>query len=420
MLRQIQFLACLVLVVLGGGPDAAAQVYSPPTGGWTYIFTGEAAAGGADFTALDGTWNHANGSDEWDESDIGGGSPGGVSGGLTDGSTTYIRMQDTGDPRDYGFADPGSNRKYYFGHDITAEGASDTILDEGVTLSFRTRIATGDPLDEAHPDGGSATVPWPTAGDGYGIHDGGKSSFSIHQNAGGTISFALANETDGEAGSVLRMNSLNGTAPSAAVDTGEGTANILSISDATDWHEFWITIQSGGAGTHQVRVFNDGGGVPTVFDVTAGDGNDFTGIRYIATGLGSTGQAGAIDVDFFAWKAGLFDPGTSVAAGDFNADGVINNADFIILSNNLAEHLDGADVGFEQGDFDFDGDVDLDDFGQFKAAFPGAVGQGAAIPEPATAASAISVALVAGVAAARRRGHLLARRRLHSGSVQSS
>jgi hypothetical protein len=375
---------------------ASGQVYQPPTGGWTYIYDGGLASGGADFTALDGTWNHANGSDEWDESEIGSGAPGGVTGGLTEGGTTFVRMQDTGDPRDHSFPDPGSNRKYYFGHDITAEGATDTVLDEGVTLSFRTRIATGDPLDDVHPDGGGAITPWPTAGDGYAIHDGGKSSFSIHQNAGGTISFALANETDGEAGSVLRMNSLNGTAASADVDTGEGTANIFSISDATAWHEFWITIQAGGTGTHQVRVFSDGSGVPSVFDVTAGNGNDFTGISYIATGLGSTGQTGAIDVDFFAWRDGIFDPGTSVAPGDFNEDGVVNNADYVILSDNLAGHLDGP-VGFEQGDIDFDGDVDLDDFGQFKELFPGALGQAQGVPEPASLALVIGAIIAAAI-----------------------
>ena len=40
-----------------------------------------------------------------------------------------IRIQDTGDPRNYGFTDP-SNRKLYFGHNITADGGSFDRLEQ--------------------------------------------------------------------------------------------------------------------------------------------------------------------------------------------------------------------------------------------------------------------------------------------------
>ena len=100
---------------------------------------------------------------------------------LTEGSTDYARFQDTGDPRDYGFSDPGSNRKVFFGHDITSEGASDSVLDDGVTISFRARVATGSLLDEAKPDGGGGSLPWPSGGDGYVTHNAGKGNFGIGQ-----------------------------------------------------------------------------------------------------------------------------------------------------------------------------------------------------------------------------------------------
>jgi hypothetical protein len=48
--------------------------------------------------------------------------------------------------------------------------------------------------------------------------------------------------------------------------------------------------------------------VPNVFDVTAGNGSDFTGVSYIAMGIGSTGQAGAFDVDFYGWAPGVAAP----------------------------------------------------------------------------------------------------------------
>jgi hypothetical protein len=75
--------------------------------------------------------------------------------------------------------------------------------------------------------------------------------------------------------------------------------------------------------------------------------------------------------------------------GDFNSDGMINEQDFLILSNNLAAHLDGGPIGRAQGDMNFDGRVDLDDFGAFKANYPGAFSQANAIPEPASIALAL-------------------------------
>lgn len=286
----LAFLVAISSQVLGQG-------YSAPAGGWTYTLDGSNAAGGAGFTALDGSWSHDNGSDAWDESAIGAGSAGGVS--SMDG---FLRIQDTGDPRDYGMPDPGSNRKIYLGHDITAEGAAANILDAGVTLSFRTRLATTAPLDDARPDGGAGVVPWPAGGDGYVIHDGGKGNFSIKQANGGVVSFSL-----GDDGAGLLMNGLNGNAITGDVNTGQGTANALA-ANLTDWNEFWVTIQGGGAGTHLVDIYANGSLTPSSFEVTAGGGNDFGDIGYIAMGAGSTGNSGAFDVDFFSWAPGATAP----------------------------------------------------------------------------------------------------------------
>ena len=40
----------------------------------------------------------------------------------------------------------------YVGHNLSEDGASDTIMDDGVTLNFRTRIPTTGPLDMLHLD----------------------------------------------------------------------------------------------------------------------------------------------------------------------------------------------------------------------------------------------------------------------------
>ena len=306
-----RIVALITLLTLCSGAAVAGIVYPDPAGGWTYIYTGDAAiAGPADnFDSLDGTWDHDNSSDQWDGSGIGTGRPGGAS--SIDG---YLRIQDTGDPRDHAQGDPGSNRKIMFGHSVTndAPTAAATILDDGVTINFRARISTGAPLDDVHPDGGGATTPWPAGGDGYVIHDGGKDSFSFRQSSGDKIiSFALVLASDDAAISAdgLTMNNLNGTSPSGDVDTGEGgTTNLLQL-DPTQWHEFWITIQAdtSGGGTHRVSIYLDGDSSPVEFHVTAGGGNDYDD-SYIGMGCGSTGQSGAIDIDFFGYKPGIIIP----------------------------------------------------------------------------------------------------------------
>jgi hypothetical protein len=303
-MKKILFVMSALMLVCGAAQAGIA--YPDPAGGWTYVYTGDAAAAGADYLALDGTWSHDNGSDAWDESVIGAGRPGGAS--AIDG---YLRLQDTGDPRQHGPGDP-SNRKLYFGHSITNDigAAGDAILD-GVTLSFRARVATSGPLDDLNPADGSAIAPWPAGGDGYVVHDGGKGNFSVRQMTDDkNISFGLALATDDDElpGAGLVMNKLNGNSPTGDVDLqGDepGTVNILEL-DPTAWHEFWITIQpdGSGTGTHLVTVSMDGSLVENLFSVTAGTGNDFDD-SYIGIGVGATPQSGAVDIDFFAYAPGV-------------------------------------------------------------------------------------------------------------------
>jgi len=322
-------IAFILMFILSTGWVKAGVEFGDPDGGWTYVYTGDAGNPGADFTALDGTWSHDNGSDSWDESQIGSGLPGGVNV-LTDDGVTFVRLQETGDPRDHGESDP-SNRKIFFGHQLIDEidqAVADEILTlHGITISFRARLSTTPPLDDVHPDAGGAVTLWPAGGDGYVNHDGGKGSFGVHQEAGGDqmISFNLsvASDDDELPANGLTMNKLNGLAPSGDVDIqGDepGTLNILEMEDMTVWHEFWITIEpdTSGGGTHKVLVYVDGSSTPSEFHVTSGTGGDFTE-SYISLGLGATPQAGAVDVDFMAYKEGIVTP---VASNPFLARAV--------------------------------------------------------------------------------------------------
>jgi hypothetical protein len=315
---------------------AQSIAYPVPVGGWDYAYLGSGAtygsgwiggytAGGTPvFDSLDATWNRGQDSDAWDGSGLGGtygigNLPGGVEVGIEVG-TTYLRIQDPGDPRNatLGWTDP-SNRKIYFGHDLSAQGFGNTFLNSGVTLTFRARVPTTGVLDTLWTRNNTTPVAYPAGGDGYVTFGQGKGMFTLgnDSNGGGAIGFSLATASDYAGGSGLLMNELNGTTINNNVDTGEGgVGNLFPIEDANIWHEFWIIIQSGGAGTHQVSVYMDGSLTPSVFDVTAGNETDYgsvgVSLAWLGMGLGLTGApgagSGAVDVDFVAVKQGVIIP----------------------------------------------------------------------------------------------------------------
>ncbi len=290
----------LALALMAGTAQAATPVY----------FGGGSADPGADtssdndenhalWDALGGGWDHINGSDEWDGSGIGAGNPGGVSA-LMDGSTDYIRIQDTGDPRDYGFSEP-SNRKVWLAHQI------DFGLD-GAHLEFRTRIATGDPLDMAHPDGGGGIQLWPAGGIGAPVDNNGKGHFGIADaSVNGSIAFSLAKQGElaNYAGyeniqsDVLLVNEYNPALPDDGSNTGEsGTPSYVLVDDATAWHDFVIDIAALGGTEYRVSISVDGG-VANILDVTAGEGVEYENVNVIHMGSAGTGLLTAYDVDYF-------------------------------------------------------------------------------------------------------------------------
>ncbi|MCP5525639.1 MAG: hypothetical protein H7A47_02375 [Verrucomicrobiales bacterium] len=332
----------------------AAEAFPNPAGGWTYLYTGDQLQTGE--PAFDGTWTHDNGSDAFGEDEIGGvldpvnnpdNNPGGANL-LTEGNTQYLRIQDTGDPRDYDGAtaawDDPSNRKIYFGHYLSQDlQEADTlaILDNGVTLTFRARIPTaakaGGPLDPLHRDGqntagdypDNGVVPYPEGGDGYLTSDGAKGNFVIRQigdgtaeHPGGAVALSLTVPTDtpggnpnsGQAGfSGLTMNERNGSTPNGNVDFGEGSGENNFALDPTDWHEFWIAIRKTrdpvkADATHDVFVWRDGTLIATSHKVTAGDGSDLNAGSFIATGGSATPQNFAIDIDWYGYKQGFVLP----------------------------------------------------------------------------------------------------------------
>jgi hypothetical protein len=103
---------------------------------------------------------------------------------------------------------------------------------------------------------------------------------------------------------------------------------------------------------------------------------------------------------------GTFSPPISgTPTGDFNLDTVVDMLDFGILRDHMAAEYDGP-VTYADGDIDVDGDVDLADFRQFKALFPGAVAAAEGVPEPSGLVLVLSA--LAGIAASVRRHGLWA------------
>lgn len=369
-MKTIAHLLVLALSVFVAVSVQAGVAFPDPAGGWTYIFNGDKdtyGGPGSGFTSLDGTWSFENGSSQWDGSKIGGvlgpdNAPGGVMS-LTESNVTFLRIQDPGNPTGYGYSDP-SNRKIYFGHNITEEKASDTIIDDGVTLSFRARLPTTPPIDELYPDGQAANgpQPYPASGDGGLDNNSGKGGFVIYQNAGGEIAFSLTTTNDTSGGDPtgtkagfagLTMNALNGNQVTANVDFGQGTVTNQIPLDPRQWHEFWIVLRKDAAntGTHEAFIFVDGNPNGYSFKMTAGNGSDYTGLSYLAMGSPQTSQSSAQDVDFFAYKIGaVFPPGVTLQVGSASANAygvsitVSDSGPSVADTNSIVLKLDGAAV----------------------------------------------------------------------------
>lgn len=405
--------------------------------------------------ALDGTWLHDQG-DKWDGSAPGdplsdptvsasppvsltgkqGTSPGGA-GSFTEGSTNYIRIQDAGNPEPHGWiqglSDPSltyptnpappnepinTNRRVFFGHDITQDGPLDTELimtTTGVTLSFRARIPVSGPLDDVYletdgddEDTAPDVIPWfEDAPNGRGMPmTNGRGMFNIVQNAPDNtdtmVSFSMVTSTDilqfcdGSSGSLctgtgsggLIMNNLNGDSPSNLIDSeSSGTLNILEFGDAdlNEWNEFWITLENNGAqrGNIQVSVYVNGSTTPDVFQVTlAAERNSVYEKEdnpYLEFGISDNGGFGSFDLDFISYQLGVIAPVTAPEPdADFDNDGDVDGIDFMILQRGL-----GVGTMNSQGDANSDGMVNEVDFELWQQAYGSTAPlQAATVPEP--------------------------------------
>ncbi|HEY2953072.1 MAG TPA: immunoglobulin domain-containing protein, partial [Verrucomicrobiae bacterium] len=250
-------------------------VYAPPNGGWTYLYDGSWTTvtngtnigGPKPAVTLDGQWSANNGSCEWagDARGTNNGPLGGIS--TNNGILTIEDINLT--------TGSNNNRKIYFTRDFSRDTATTNagrIFDQGITLTFRTRLTQ----PGVFPASDNPTNSLP---DGYGIFSDGKANFNVRQRgADSIIGFSLvrSNEPDNTIAFTapgLTMNSLRGNVPSGNgfVNSGAsaGSNQVLAL-DPNQFHEFWITIQTnrtGGPGTHTVDIYRDGSLLPTTFNL---------------------------------------------------------------------------------------------------------------------------------------------------------
>ena len=119
----------------------------------------------------------------------------------------------------------------------------------------------------------------------------------------------------------------------------------------------------------------------------------------VAGYITADGGAGTLQFNFNGSQTAIT---SGVLLGDFNDDMTVDGLDADILRTHLNAHLDGS-VAYGDGDIDFDGDVDLEDFAQLKAILqnPLATALATGVPEPSSVV--LSLSALAGIAALARR-----------------
>ncbi len=367
---------------------------------------------------------------------LGPAAPGGA-GAFTEGSTTFLRIQDPGDPAIYGWPDKysqldptkpkqeGGNKKIEFEHEMSRDASfsgRQDILDFGVTVSFRARIATAvtGPLDMYYDEDGAGPFPWPTDGIGYPISGSGRGMVMIQQigaQGPSRLSFSLLDTNSindfgvptSTTGLVMNNRAL-GTGTPGSPDTNETDAQRLNVAEIpnaemTDWHEFWITVKALSApvdgNTHEVNVYMDGSLTPETFQVILGAENEAGNGSFLGMGLTSGSRHGAVDIDFLAYKEGVFAPTLGGLAGDFNSDGKVDAADYVLwrdnngTSNALAN--DGG-LGTPIGQAHYD--LWRSHFGESSGSGSGV--SLAAVPEPTSAILLLFACAMVGVLGRRR------------------
>jgi hypothetical protein len=368
---------CDLTVTFSYLPELAR--YNPPTGGWDYELK-FSAAGKPQYNAtagekgnLDGQWIRSAGRDQWDGSgpfEVGpapeGPAPGGIDivsrpgVGACGTSTTVLRLLDPGDPGAVSTAFPTAfnapnNSRIFLAYDLGF--TSENLLATGITFAARLRTS---PVSEVP----AYMAPNAVSGDGGTIHNGTGHVGVYYRSAGGTgtnVSAAFALESSSSGGNV---------------EFSASTVTDVDSAGIQDFISIWMTVRAGtAADTYDVNVYMNGSLIPSA-DVGGtgialqGSNVDFGAnvMNYLAIGSNDTGQDAMIDIEYVAYKRGIWSPSVTPCGsgepnfkrGDGDANGTVNITDAISVLNFL--FLGGiAPPCMDAADTDNNGAVNITD-----------------------------------------------------------
>jgi hypothetical protein len=360
---------CDKAFILGYTPEIGK--YDPPAGGWDYVLK-LSTAGPVEYNPnvgetgnLDGRWIRAIDRDFWDGSAPEGGPPAaGAPGGIDvvtrpgvgpcgSGDINVLRIQDPGDPNfpiGTAFPDPfpePNNSRIFLGLDL---GATDrNLLKSGITFNARLRTSPNAP---AYMNAN------PASGDGAPLHLG-TGHVGVYYRAPGTLP---AEGATASAAFALQSGNNGGDV--------QFSANPMTDIDAAGIKSFmnlWMTVRGGASlDTYDVNIYLNGSTTPAnevsgqgvaLQAGTADFGPDV--INFLAIGSNSTVDDLEIEVDYVAYKIGVFPPsaiscgpgggGPRFHRGDSDDNGQLQLTDavrilgFLFLGGQSPTCLDAAD-----------------------------------------------------------------------------
>ena len=322
---KFHLVVAIIMIATGFSKD-----YLPPSGGWDYLFEGDAAASSAT-AALDGTWDHNNNSDHWDGTAPGSGHPGGIAVVPVAGEpgNSALLMVDA-----VTTSGTNNNRRFALTHNLAAgEGVPADFLHDGATIAFRLRLP-------------SSAGDLPSAPDGLNPHSGAKGMVNLRSNHG-RISFAL-----GMAGKDSRYDK-------DGMFISDDNNTFFQSLDPTAWNEFWVTARQnrGDAALYDLRIYRNGSIVPLIARSIRLSTSVDESYPYLSLQLSATNQKAAVEVDYIAFKDGIHAPNDSdgdalpdtwelahfpslgqSGGDDPDNDGLINSEEFNLDTNpNLAD-----------------------------------------------------------------------------------
>ena len=318
-----------------------AEKYPPPPGGWDYNFNGSSDSN-VSTKALDGTWDHNNSSDHWDGTVPGTGNPGGVITVPINGEPGNKALQIVDAVKSSG---TNNNRRLTLTHNLeTNEGTPANFMDDGATFAFRLRLPKSATDLQNAPNG-----------------------LNPHSGAKGIINFR---GSKGRVGFAFGIAGTDSAYEESGMFISDSSNTIFKGLDPTVWNEFWVTIRKNEEDTekYDLKIYMNEATVPDFSEtISLATSSDET-YAYMSMQLSSTSDQGAVEVDYIAYKDGLFLPNNSDndelpdtwelshfpnllenENGDPDDDGLINGGEFTYNTdpNSSDTDSDGVNDGHE-------------------------------------------------------------------------